>query len=111
MASFAVKKAFNVAPTVRTRASGVPLAPLVNLAAKAPADGHGHGEAARSDAPLKWAGGISRTSSGLVSKTFFNGKEHFFRANIFFNNRLCSSAHHYFPTASPPYLCRRQRCT
>ncbi|KAK0456375.1 Rieske [2Fe-2S] iron-sulfur domain-containing protein [Armillaria borealis] len=72
MASFAVKKAFNVAPTVRTRASGVPLAPLVNLAAKAPADGHGHGEAARSDAPLKWAGGISRTSSGLVSKTFFN---------------------------------------
>ncbi|KAK0245921.1 Rieske [2Fe-2S] iron-sulfur domain-containing protein [Armillaria nabsnona] len=72
MASFAVKKAFNVAPTVRTRASGVPLAPLVNLAAKAPADGHGHGEAARSDTPLKWAGGISRTSSGLVSKTFFN---------------------------------------
>ncbi|KAG7450202.1 ubiquinol-cytochrome c r [Guyanagaster necrorhizus] len=72
MASFAVKKVLNVAPTVRARPSGVPLAPLVNLTTRAPADGHGHGETARSDTPQKWAGGISRSSSGLISKTFFN---------------------------------------
>lgn len=75
MATFqAVKKAVTLAPTVRTLSSGVPSAPLVNLAAKAPA-GHGHGASGpRSDVPPKWAGGVSQSHSGLVSKTYMNGK-------------------------------------
>ena len=69
------KTAFTLPPTVRTLASGVPSASLLNLAARAPA-GHGHGHGAvgpRSDVPAKWAGGVSATSSGLVSKTFASG--------------------------------------
>ncbi|KAF9023433.1 ubiquinol-cytochrome c r [Hymenopellis radicata] len=72
MASFAVKKALYVAPTVRTLASGVPSAPLLNLAAKPLGEAHGHGSSSRSDSPAKWAGGVSLSSSGLVSKTVFN---------------------------------------
>jgi len=74
MATFqAVKKAVTVTPTVRILPSGLPYAPLLNLAAKAPHDLHGHGHSdttARSDIAPRWAGGVSRTSSGLVSKTF-----------------------------------------
>lgn len=77
MATFqAVKKAVTLSPTVRTLSSGVPNAPLVNLAAKAPA-GHGHGHGAsgpRSDVAPKWAGGVSNAHSGLSSKTYMNGK-------------------------------------
>lgn len=70
----AAKKVVTLAPTVRTLATGVPNAPLVNLAARAPAShGHGHGAAGpRSDVPPKWVGGVSMTSSGLVSKTYLN---------------------------------------
>ncbi|KAF8898435.1 Rieske [2Fe-2S] iron-sulfur domain-containing protein [Infundibulicybe gibba] len=76
MATFqAVKKVVNLAPTVRTLPSGIPAAPLLNLAARAPSSGHGHGHGAaspRSDVQPKWSGGVSSTSSGLVSKTYIN---------------------------------------
>ncbi|TFK76790.1 ubiquinol-cytochrome c reductase iron-sulfur subunit [Pluteus cervinus] len=70
--SQAVKKAVTLAPTVRTLPSGVPVAPLLNLAARpAHHDDHGHGGAGpRVDTPPRWSSGVSRTSSGLVSKTF-----------------------------------------
>ncbi|RPD58374.1 ubiquinol-cytochrome c reductase iron-sulfur subunit [Lentinus tigrinus ALCF2SS1-6] len=67
------KKAVTIPTTVRTLSSGVPVAPLVNLAARGGHDAHGHGHGAsgpRSDTPARWAGGVSRTSSGFVSKTF-----------------------------------------
>ncbi|KAF8624803.1 hypothetical protein AX15_005692 [Amanita polypyramis BW_CC] len=69
------KKAVTIAPTVRTLPSGLPVAPLLNLAARAPASSHGHGHGhgpagPRADAPPSWAGGISRTPTGLVSKTY-----------------------------------------
>ena len=72
----AVKKAVTISPTVRTLSSGVPYAPLLNLAAKAPHDPHGHyhGQGApRSDVAPRWAGGVSRTSSSLMSKTLTAG--------------------------------------
>lgn len=72
----AVKKAVSLAPTVRTLSNGVPYAPLLNLAARAPHDPHSHhhGESGhRSDVAPRWAGGISRTSSSLVSKTLTTG--------------------------------------
>ncbi|KAL0950770.1 hypothetical protein HGRIS_007537 [Hohenbuehelia grisea] len=70
----AVKKAVMLSPTVRTLPSGVPVAPFINLAARAPASahdhGHGHGSSVRSDLPAKFVGGVSRSPvSGLVSKT------------------------------------------
>ncbi|KII93721.1 hypothetical protein PLICRDRAFT_131796 [Plicaturopsis crispa FD-325 SS-3] len=75
MASFqAVKKAVTIAPTVRVLPTGIPSAPLLNLAARAPAghDDHGHGaHGPRADVAAKWVGGVSTSSSaGLVSKTF-----------------------------------------
>ncbi|KIM48333.1 hypothetical protein M413DRAFT_228468 [Hebeloma cylindrosporum] len=74
MATFqAVKKAVTLTPSVRTLPSGVPYAPLLNLAVRAPHDTHSHGHSepgVRSDVAPRWAGGVSRTSSGLVSKTF-----------------------------------------
>lgn len=74
MASFsAVKKAVTLSPTVRTLPSGIPSAPLLNLAARAPSHGHGdhgHGSAPRSDKPARFVGGVKTSSSGLVSKTF-----------------------------------------
>ena len=77
MASFqAVKKAINLAPTVRTLPTGVPVAPLLNLAACAPSSGHNHTHGAsgpRADVQPRWAGGVSRTSYGMVSRTFVNG--------------------------------------
>jgi len=77
MASFqAAKKSLSLAPTVRTLPSGVPAAPLLNLAARAPADHHAHGHGAagpRSDVPPKWAGGASR-SFCLASKTVLTGE-------------------------------------
>ncbi|KAI0768634.1 ubiquinol-cytochrome c reductase iron-sulfur subunit [Trametes elegans] len=68
------KKAVTVAPTVRTLASGVPIAPHINLAARAPAGhDHGHGAAGpRSDIPPRWAANVSRSSSGLVSKSYIS---------------------------------------
>ncbi|KAF9270546.1 ubiquinol-cytochrome c reductase iron-sulfur subunit [Marasmius fiardii PR-910] len=70
----AVKKSVNLAPTVRTLASGVPAAPALNLSVRAPADhhGHGHGLSARSDTPPRWAGGFQRTAHSLSSKTLLN---------------------------------------
>jgi len=67
-----VKKATNLVPTLRALPSGVPAAPLLNLAARAPSSGHEHGHEAsgpRADYQPRWAGGISRASSGLVTKT------------------------------------------
>ncbi|PPR00018.1 hypothetical protein CVT24_009025 [Panaeolus cyanescens] len=69
----AVKKATTLAPTLRALPSGIPSAPLLNLAAKAPHDphAHGHGEhAPRADATPKWASGVYKTPLGLVSRTF-----------------------------------------
>ncbi|KAF8971434.1 ubiquinol-cytochrome c reductase iron-sulfur subunit [Flammula alnicola] len=74
MATFqAVKKAVTLTPSVRTLPSGVPFAPLLNTAARAPHDPHSHGHSGpgpRSDVAPRWAGGVSLSSSGLVSKTF-----------------------------------------
>ncbi|KAF8649891.1 hypothetical protein AX16_005651 [Volvariella volvacea WC 439] len=72
--SQAVKKAVTIAPTVRALPSGIPTAPLLNLAARGPAHDHAHhahGEVGpRTDLPPRWASPASRTSMGLVSKTF-----------------------------------------
>jgi len=73
MASFqAVKKSLTLAPTVRTLPSGVPAAPLLNLAARAPADHHGHGHSSgpRADAPPSWAGGVTKSPFSLFTKTY-----------------------------------------
>jgi ubiquinol-cytochrome c reductase iron-sulfur subunit len=69
------RKAFNLAPTVRALPSGAPSVPLINLAARAPADphAHGHGPAPRSEAPPSWAGGVALSAAGHVSRTLFNG--------------------------------------
>ncbi|KIJ68619.1 hypothetical protein HYDPIDRAFT_82754 [Hydnomerulius pinastri MD-312] len=72
MASFqAVRKSVTLPPTVRALPSGLPSAPRLNLAARAPSDGHGHGHGAgpRADVPSRFTGGIKTTSAGLVSKT------------------------------------------
>lgn len=81
MATFqAVKKAVTLTPSVRTLPSGIPYGPLLNLAVRAPHDTHSHGHSEpgiRSDVAPRWAGGVSRTSSGLVSKTFTTGQSSF----------------------------------
>ncbi|KAI0690714.1 ubiquinol-cytochrome c reductase iron-sulfur subunit [Cytidiella melzeri] len=78
MAAFQLtKKAFTLPPTVRTLASGVPSASLLNLQARAPAghDDHHHGEAGpRSDTPAAWASKFSTTPSGLVSKNYVSAQ-------------------------------------
>ncbi len=107
MASFAVKKALYVAPTVRTLVSGVPSAPLLNLAAKPVGEAHGHGSSSRSDSPAKWAGGVSLSSSGLVSKTVFSGKLHLFKTYAR-NNGGPSADNNCFPIPPTSYLCRSQ---
>jgi ubiquinol-cytochrome c reductase iron-sulfur subunit len=71
------KKAFTLPPTVRTLASGVPSASLLNLSARAPAhdDHHAHGAVGpRSDSPAAWATKVHITPSGLVSKNFAAGE-------------------------------------
>ena len=86
MATFkAVKKAVTLTSTVRTLPSGIPYAPLLNLAAKAPHDPHSHGHldaTVRLDSAPQWAGGILRTSSSLLSKTFTTG--HLFFSSVSF---------------------------
>ncbi|KAG5353450.1 hypothetical protein C0989_006606 [Termitomyces sp. Mn162] len=75
MASFqAVKKAVNLAPTIRASSKGVPVAPLLNLTVRAPSSGHDHHgpSGPRADVQPKWAGGVSRSSAGLVSKTYLS---------------------------------------
>lgn len=73
----AIRKAVTITPTVRTLQSGVPHAQLLNLAARAPHDPHSHGHSqigSRADSVPRWAGCVSRSSSGLVSKTMTTGK-------------------------------------
>jgi ubiquinol-cytochrome c reductase iron-sulfur subunit len=71
MASYAVRKSINLAPTVRALPNGIPSAPRLNLAARAPSDGHGHGAAGpRADIPTRLTGAVTNPSVGLVSKTF-----------------------------------------
>ena len=73
MASAAViKKAFTLPPTVRTLASGVPTASLLNIQARAHGEHHDHGHAAgpRSDAPSAFASSLKLSSQGLVQNTF-----------------------------------------
>ncbi|KAJ7071494.1 Rieske [2Fe-2S] iron-sulfur domain-containing protein [Mycena amicta] len=73
MAYNGLKKAVTLAPTVRSLPSGVPAAPLLNLAARAPAsahDDHGHAVGPRTDTPPRWVGGLTQSSSGLVSKSY-----------------------------------------
>ncbi len=78
MAAFQLtKKALSLPPTVRTLASGVPSASLINLNARAPAHGdhHAHGEVGpRSDVPAAWASKLSTTPVGLVSKNYASGE-------------------------------------
>lgn len=97
-ALFVSKKAFTVPPTVRTLASGVPSASLVNLSVRGSGGhGHDHGHGApgpRSDKPSRWVGGISSSStSGLVSRTFINGEK---RSSVSARPSLMS-----YPPASP----------
>ncbi|KAG2350623.1 ubiquinol-cytochrome c r [Suillus weaverae] len=73
MASYAVRKSLNLAPTVRALPNGIPSAPRLNFAARAPSDAHGHGHGAagpRVDVPTRLTGTITSPSVGLVSKTF-----------------------------------------
>ncbi|KIY67447.1 ubiquinol-cytochrome c r [Cylindrobasidium torrendii FP15055 ss-10] len=86
MATLAAKKAFTIAPTVRTLASGVPHAPALNLAAKPLADGHGHGTS-RADKPSAWASSTTLSSAGLVSRTAFTA-----RPTGHFQQRLLSTS-------------------
>lgn len=99
MASFqSIKKAVNALPTVRTLPSGVPVAPMLNLAARAPSDGHGHGHGAtapRSDAPARFASNIMLSPSlGFVSKTYLNSMHTSFALRM-------ETDLHMFPTAAP----------
>lgn len=75
--ALSLRKALTAPPTARTLASGVPSAPLLNLAARGPAGhGHGHGHGAagpRTDTPAKFAGGLSLSSAGPVSRSYING--------------------------------------
>jgi len=119
----AVKKSINLAPTVRALPSGIPSAPRLNLAARAPSDGHGHGHGAsgpRSDAPARFAGTVSSTAVGLVSKTFIG--EEFFPTccdaallntnadrNVSFANS--TSTHDSPSPASDSYLRCGERCS
>ena len=72
------KKAVTIPTTVRNLSSGVPVAPLVNLSVRSPAGhGHDHGHGAagpRSDVPAKWVTRVSRSPSGLVSRSFVSGE-------------------------------------
>ncbi|KAF8305098.1 putative ubiquinol-cytochrome-c reductase Rieske iron-sulfur protein [Clavulina sp. PMI_390] len=70
------RTAINLGPTVTAKPSGVPFAPLLNLAASAPAsDAHGHGHSAtRSDAVPAWAGSSRSSSGSLLSKTNVNAR-------------------------------------
>ncbi|KAF9817435.1 hypothetical protein IEO21_03392 [Rhodonia placenta] len=73
------KKAVSLPPTVRTLASGVPSAPLVNLSVRElVGHGHAHGHGAvgpRSDIPPQWVSSVTASStSGLVSKSFANAR-------------------------------------
>jgi len=73
MASFqVVRKSVNLSPTVRALPTGLPSAPRLILAARAPTDGHGHGHgaASRSDAPRSFTVGVKTASAGLVSRTY-----------------------------------------
>ena len=106
----AVKKAVTLTPTVRVLPSGIPYAPLLNLAAKAPYDPHSHGHSdivVRSDSAPRWAGGVVRTSCGLVSKTFTTGRLFFFSAFFFqfLISSLVLSFAFQLPTTTHPYVC------
>jgi len=82
----AVRKAVTIPPTVRTLSNGVPHAPLLNLATRAPHDphSHGHSEAGpRVDQVPRWAGGV-RSSSGLV-KTMTTGTYYISSFSTLFN--------------------------
>jgi len=74
MATFqAVKKAVTLPPSVRALPSGVPYAPLLNLAVKAPHDAHSHSHSEigpRHNPAPRWAGGVSRGPSSFATKTF-----------------------------------------
>ncbi|KAI0308018.1 ubiquinol-cytochrome c reductase iron-sulfur subunit [Multifurca ochricompacta] len=85
----ATKKYATLPPTVRTLASGVPNAPSLNLSARTLDAGHSHhnGNAARSDAPPKWAGGHQLSSSGLINKSFSTEK----KTNLYGCHRQCTS--------------------
>ncbi|KAI6045033.1 Rieske [2Fe-2S] iron-sulfur domain-containing protein [Pisolithus marmoratus] len=75
MASSSVaRKAINVPPTVRTLPSGVPSAPRLNLAARAPSGGHHHGNGPipRSDTPSRFTGGLKTTPVGPLYKAVFS---------------------------------------
>jgi ubiquinol-cytochrome c reductase iron-sulfur subunit len=105
----AVKKAVTATPTVRTLPSGIPIAPLINLAVRAPASGHHHDHASpapRSDVPPRWAGGVLRSSSsGLISKTLITG-ECYPIFSFFF---VVTSSHTTFGLAAPPTTSFTQR--
>jgi ubiquinol-cytochrome c reductase iron-sulfur subunit len=116
----AVKKYINLAPTVRVLPSGVPSAPRLNLAARAPSDGHGHGHGAsgpRADVPARFTGSVANSAVGLVSKTFI-GEVFFFYLPLLNTNAdrnasfvNSTSPHHPFPSAPDSYFHCSERCS
>lgn len=105
MAAFQLtKKAFTLPPTVRTLASGVPSASLLNLNTRAPAHGEHdhHGEVGpRSDVPPAWSSRISTTSAGLVSKNYANGEYKVEIGSARSPRTHCPSVYPHMCTAAP----------
>lgn len=95
-----------LSPTVRTLPSGVPTAPFLNLTARAPTSSHGHGHGhanPRGDAPPRWAGGVSRTSAGLVSTTYLTCMSCFCNTEL----HLTKTPQHLTPTSSNVFFIPR----
>ncbi|TFL05392.1 Rieske [2Fe-2S] iron-sulfur domain-containing protein [Pterulicium gracile] len=92
MAFNASKKAFTLAPTLRSLPNGVPAAPLLNLNAKAAPGGHHDHHSGvlgpRADTAPRWAGGVSTGPSGLVSKTIVGSP----RVSLFQQRTMHTSA-------------------
>ena len=108
----AVKMAVTLPPTVRTLSSGVPYAPLLNLVAGAPHDPNNHHVVGghRSDVAPRWAGGVSRTSFSLISKTLTTGT---MLHHIIFHSELILIRHScplsQLPTTIYPFVCCSQK--
>jgi len=108
MATFqTVKKAVTLAPTVRTLPSGIPVAPLLNLNARAPSSGHDHDShhgGPRSDIAPRWAGGVSRDHPfGLISKSYTMGE--------YLEQLLYEDLTHYITDTRSPSSCNLFRTT
>jgi ubiquinol-cytochrome c reductase iron-sulfur subunit len=106
MASYkAIRTAFTIPPTAaRCLPSGIPVAPFINLAARAHGDAHDHSHGhsiSRSDRRPQWSGGVSLTSSGLTLKTF--------SSKTFFSYCSPTLTRSFLSKASSPTTVHQQR--